>query len=759
MKKRYIVISVVVIILIAYCFCLPRKLFNQPYSTVVEAKNGELLGARISDDSQWRFPECKILPYKYEKCLVYFEDEYFRWHWGVNPISMGRAMRQNIKAGHIVSGGSSITMQVIRMSRGEKRNYFEKIIEIILATRLEFRYSKDKILALYASHAPFGGNVVGLDAASWRYFGRNPNNLSWAEAAMLAILPNNPANIHVSKNREQLFKKRNILLKKLCDKQIISPIDYKLAIEEPLPDELENLPQIAPHLTDFFYKNNKGERTISSINKNFQLQTEEIIARWNKEFSLSNIYNIAAIIIDNQTNSVVAYCGNADYSSNLHQNKVDILRAERSPGSILKPFLYMAMLQEGEILPKTLEADIPTNINGFSPENFSRSYEGAVSAKNALAKSLNVPFVWMLRQYSVPKFHNFLKSNQIVTLPNPPEYYGLSLIIGGCEARVCDVASSFANMSRILQKKESIKLKYIDNQEDIPYKTTFSRGAIWQVFEALKEVNRPEELDIKMVKSLRKVAWKTGTSFGNRDAWAIGTTPDYTVAVWVGNATGDGKPEIVGAKTAAPVMFEIFEILPKHVWFGKPETEFIPAEVCQQSGCLRSRFCTDIDTIGILPNGNNSDVCPYHVLINVTSDHKYRVSASCDVYSENISWFVLPPTMGWYYREKHPEYQPLPPYLPNCGSESNSVMEFIYPFGTSTVSLPKQLDGSEGKVTFRLSHLRKNAVVYWHIDNDFYGTTNSIHNISLHLSTGKHSITCVDNEGNSTNKTITIKEN
>ncbi|MDR0370815.1 MAG: transglycosylase domain-containing protein, partial [Prevotellaceae bacterium] len=344
-KQKRIIILVIILLLIAYIFCLPQNLFPVAHSTVVTDRNDELLGARIADDGQWRFPACDTVPPKFKACIIEFEDRYFRYHWGVNPLSVGRALVQNIREKRVVSGGSTITMQVIRLSRDKKRTFGEKVIEAILATRLEFGYTKDKILALYASYAPFGGNVVGLDAAAWRYFGHSSDKLSWAEAATLAVLPNAPAMLHLSKNRPALLEKRNRLLKKLYDKEIIDKMAYELALEENLPDEPVPLPQIAPHLVTRFYQTDRGLQSRSTVDKNTQLRIEDILERWNAAFVRNDIQNMAAIVIDVHTNEVAAYCGNVHFEKKDFGNQVDVIQAERSTGSILKPFLYYVMLQ------------------------------------------------------------------------------------------------------------------------------------------------------------------------------------------------------------------------------------------------------------------------------------------------------------------------------------------------------------------------------------------------------------------------------
>ncbi|WP_285829689.1 penicillin-binding protein 1C [Bacteroides acidifaciens] len=772
---RKVMLGIITLLVFGYMFCLPRQLFHVPYSTVVTDRNEELLGARIASDGQWRFPPRKTTPEKIKQCLITFEDKHFHHHWGVNPLSIGRAIYQNTKHKRIISGGSTLTMQTIRLSRNESRTFGEKIIEMIWATRLEFRASKEEILSMYVSHAPFGGNVVGLDAAAWRYFGHSAEELSWAESAMLAVLPNAPAMIHLSKGRKMLLSKRNRLLKQLLEEKIIDSSTYELAVTEPLPDEPHPLPQIAPHLVSHFYKERNGQYTRSTIDRGIQTHIEDLAERWSNEFNRSDIRNLAILVIDIPANQVIAYCGNVHFDRKQSGNQVDVIQAPRSTGSILKPFLYYAMLQEGSLLPDMLLPDIPININGFTPQNFSLQYEGAVPASEALARSLNIPAVMMLQRYGVPKFHNFLQQTGFKTITRPSSHYGLSLILGGAEATLWDVTNVYAQMGRALvpdltprlTKEKEAKIteaKDEDEEEKEEKKTArhtyiWDKGAVWQTFNALKEVNRPEEIDWKSIPSMQAIAWKTGTSYGFRDAWAVGVTPRYAIGVWVGNATGEGKPGLVGAQTAGPVLFDIFNYLPASSWFERPTGVFVDAEVCRQSGHLKGRFCEETDTVLILPAGLRTDACPYHHLITLAADEKHRVYENC-ANTEPIfqkSWFTLPPVWEWYYKQHHPEYRPLPPFKAGCGEDTFQPMQFIYPPINAHIKLPKQLDGSKGFLTVELAHTDPNATVFWHLDDTYLMQTQDFHKISLQPAPGKHSLTAVDGEGNTVSTTFFIE--
>jgi len=761
-----------------YVFCLPGRLFHVPYSTVVTDRNGELLGARIASDGQWRFPERTTVPEKIKQCLVTFEDKRFYRHWGVDLFALSRAVYQNVKYKRIVSGGSTITMQTIRLARKRSRTFWEKWIEILWATRLEFRLSKNEILSMYVSQAPFGGNVVGLDAAAWRYFGHAAEELSWAESATLAVLPNAPSVIHLSKGRDVLLAKRNRLLKQLYAEGAMNESDYELAITEPLPSEPYPLPQTAPYLVNYFYKERHGKHSCSTIDKGVQIRVEEVAERWSNELRRNDIRNLAVLVIDIPANQVIAYCGNVHFNREQDGNQVDIIRAPRSTGSILKPFLYQAMLEEGALLPHTLLPDIPVNINGFTPHNFNMQYEGAVPASEALARSLNIPAVVMLQKYGVAKFCNYLQQMGFKSINRPASHYGLSLILGGAEATLWEVTNAYKKLAAmvspaICKRMEEARMVLpveksangIEKERDFVSlgegweKAAESAAASWLTLSALTDVNRPEEIDWKSIASMQTVAWKTGTSYGFRDAWAVGVTPRYAVGVWVGNATGEGRPGLVGAQTAGPVLFEVFNLLPSSSWFEQPEEGLVEAEVCRQSGYLKGRFCEETDTMFILPSGLRTEVCPYHRPVTLSADGNHRVYENYMHTGPTIRkvWFVLPPVWEWYYKNHHPEYKPLPPLKVATGEDAFPSMQFIYPPMNAKIKLPRLLDGSEGFMTIELATNHPDATIFWHLDNTYQTQTRDFHRISLRPSSGKHTVTAVDGDGNTVSVTFSIE--
>ncbi len=770
-KVKYASLSLLGVLLIAYYFLLPDKLFNDPYSTILLANKGELLSAGIAADGQWRFPETDSLPANYIQALISYEDKRFFSHPGFDWRALARATRQNLKSTQIVSGGSTISMQVIRLSRKNKsRNIIEKLIEVVLATRLELRYSKQEILKLYASHAPFGGNVVGIEAACWRYFGRSLHDLSWGEAALLAVLPNAPALLHPGRNPEALKQKRNRLLDRLQGQGLIDAFTCQLAKTEPIPEKPQALPRLARHALQHLMKSGYDQRkNKSSISFSLQERVEQLLEEQHRNLAANNINNAAAIVLNTQTGEVLAYVGNiSSDKKNSFQNEVDVINAPRSTGSILKPFLFAAMLDQGEMLTKTLLPDVPTFINGFAPKNFSREYDGAVPADKALIRSLNIPAVHLLKEYRYEKFHTLLKNMGMSTLHHTPDHYGLSLILGGAEGTLWDITGMYASMGRVLHNyfQHAGKARYNPNDWHQPYllqakdatnkkvleeNTQLSAASIYQTLEVLTEVYRPgEESGWRYFSNVKKIAWKTGTSYGFRDGWAIGTTPEYTVGVWVGNADGEGRPGLTGTDAASPLMFSIFSQLPATTWFKKPLSEFKTVPVCALSGHRIGAYCERADTLMVQESGLKSEACPHHRLVHLTPDKKYRVSSACEVVSRmhTQSWFVLPPVQEYYYKSKNIGYRPLPRAKPGC-LESINHMDMIYPKPNASIFIPRGLDGSLGQVIFELAHSQTLTTVYWHLDDQYIGATRGKHEMALSPPKGKHTITLVDEDGQS----------
>lgn len=753
----------------------PRALDCFPWSTVVEDCRGNLLGARRAADGQWRFPPTGRLPDKFIVAATQFEDQRFYLHPGIDPLALARALGQDLRAGRIVSGGSTITMQLARMLHpGAPRTLWRKCAEAVDALRIEIRTRKRTVLAWYAALAPFGGNIVGLEAASYRYFGRSPGQLSWAEAATLAVLPNEPSLVHPGKNRDRLLIKRDMLLRRLHVRGYIDGLQLQLALDEPLIPLPHAFPDIAPHFVDRLNaaaSQGAGARQTAhvrtpmrvrtTVDGDLQCRVSDVVMRHHRRLAGRGILNAGALVLDVDSGRVLCYVGNTGLPADTAQiagGTVDMITAARSTGSVLKPLLYAAMLDAGELLPTTLIADIPTNIGGYAPQNYDREYQGAVPAALALARSLNIPAVRMVRQHGIERFHRQLRELGMSTITRPAGDYGISLILGGAEGTLEELTGIYASIARrvtafpdqgcFFPPRWSMPAGKLTNKK--PAKDPLSAGACWATLMAMQEVNRPgEESAWREFSSSRRVAWKTGTSFGFRDAWAIGCTPRYAVGVWAGNASGEGRAGLIGIEVAGPMLFDIINILPESGWFDKPEIELRKIPVCASSGYRPGPCCDAIDTAVAPEAGLRTGACPFHQVIHLDKSGM-RVNGDCESVSvmESRSWFVLPPAMEFYYRQRHSDYAPLPPVRRDCGRPyDQSPIGLLYPHPGAKIYVPREVTGNRGRTIFQATHRDAQVVIHWHLDDQYLGSTQGIHQMAADPSPGPHVLVLVDGNG------------
>ena len=760
---------------IYFIFCLPHPLFNTPTATILLSKNGQLMNAKIADDGQWRFPAADSVPHHFKAAIIAYEDKTFYQHPGISLKGITRALISNIRAKKVVSGGSTLTMQIARLSRGGERTIFNKIIESIWALRLEFRYNKEELLNIYAANAPFGGNVVGLEAAAWRYYGQPAHNLSWAEVATLSVLPNSPSLVRPGKNEKTLLQRRNKVLKTLFEQGEIDEITYELSLEEPLIGAPKPLPSYAPHVMEnVIQQGRKGERIETTIDLNKQKKFTEILARHQFNLDQNHISNAALLIIDVQNNEVVTYIGNTA-TQNQHHQYVDLVQAPRSTGSILKPFLFTAMMQEGLIHNEQLIPDVPMNFEHFSPKNYEDKFEGAVKVKSALSRSLNIPSVYLLKKHGISQFLHVLKDLKLRHINKDADHYGLSLILGGAESSLWDIANAYAGMAKTLNhyNQENAYLynswdnahlfrsSRTNSSQNTRIAPLFDASSIYAVFQALLDVNRPYmEASWQQFSSSRKIAWKTGTSFGNRDAWAVGVTPQYVVAVWVGNASGEGRPPIIGTTAAGPIMFNVFSHLENtNNWFSTPFDELSEMSICKESGHRSTFDCSITDTILVPKNALRSPSCNFHKIIITDTQEKYRFHQECTNEMETmvVSRFVLPPLQAYFFKNAHPNYKDLPPFHPDCTHHAQeTTFSIIYPQHNHKLIGVTDLDGEAKEMIFEASHPSPDSRLFWHVNDHYLGDTRRQHTIHYTPEVGTHLLTVIDELGNQQKINFTV---
>jgi penicillin-binding protein 1C len=751
------------------------SLFQVPLSTVLLDREGRLLGASVADDGQWRFPAGGTVPERFATCLIQFEDRHFRDHWGIRPQSLVRAWQQNRKAGHVVSGGSTLTMQLARLARGpRRRSYWEKSMEALLALRLEMRMDKDSILGLFTAHAPFGGNVVGLDAAAWRWYGRPADRLSWSESATLAVLPNAPSAIYPGKGHAALRRKRDRLLRRLLEVHAIDSTEWSLACEEPLPESPRPLPRRAEHLLATLKRQgHAGQVWRTTLDGALQDRATASVERHAEKLRANEVRNAAALVLETGSGRVLAYVGNAAGAGPGDASAVDIVQARRSTGSLLKPFLYADMLQSGELLPDMLVADVPTRYMGFAPHNYDEQYAGAVAASEALSRSLNVPAVRALHAHGIGRTLGLLRQCGLRSVDRSAEDYGLSLIVGGAESSLWELAGAYAGMGRVLLHYGRKGMAYRQGDirpplvlaaetqaqeaaepvaEPMP---VLQAGALYFTLKALRgTVRPPDEQGWQQFAGAQPLSWKTGTSYGHRDAWAIGVSPRYTVAVWAGNASGEGRPGLTGGLAAAPLLFELFSLLPAGTeGFEPPYDDLVRGAVCRSSGYRAIRDCPETDTLWLPPQALRTPPCPWHRRVRLSADGRWQLPGGT---GPGTPWFQLPPAMEYYYRQRQPAYRPLPPPLPGAQAEGAPRMELLYPDAGGTVLLPVLLDGSVGNMVAEAAHRDADAVLYWDLDGSFIGTTTGTHRLAFSPAAGAHRLTLTDRRGGQLHASFTV---
>ncbi len=528
-----------------------QNAFQSRYSKVLFDKDEQILSTFINDEEQWHL-EADFIPQKLKNAVIEYEDKRFYSHFGVDFAALFRAFVKNLSKDK-KSGASTISMQVIKLYERNERTYLNKMSEIIKAIKLENSLEKDEILRLYLNNAPYGGNLVGFSSAILFYFDKKPEDLSWSEAALLAVLPNAPGLMNLEKNKTKLKEKRNKLLQKLYDKGYFDEDILTLALSEPLPS-FKTRKNVAPHLA-LQLLNDTQKQAISSLDKKLQSKFEQKAKEFGDKIARQGIHNLAIMLMDTKSRKVLAYVGSQDFYDEKNLGQINGVVAKRSVGSVLKPFLYALSIDEGLICGESLLVDVPTFFSNFNPQNANKKYYGLIKAKFALQKSLNVPFVSLLQSYGYEKFFYELK-NFVGFDDDDYAKYGLSLILGTKEMSLEELMKLYAGLANYGQISE---ISYLKDENLSKTQTMFSKGSAYLTLEAMRELTRVglEEFNQKD----KIISWKTGTSYGRKDAWALGATPSYVLGVWVGNFTGEANANLYGVSVAGELFFELLNLL------------------------------------------------------------------------------------------------------------------------------------------------------------------------------------------------------
>jgi penicillin-binding protein 1C len=607
-----------------------------------------------------------------------------------------------------------------------------------------------------------GGNIVGVETASRVYYGKPADELTWAEAALFAVLPNAPSMINVERRRPALVERRNALLARLFEKEVIDDVTYEASRGEPLPDPTRDLPFEAPHFAQYAAKAFPRERVCrTTLDEDIQRRVEDAARRHNDSLARDGIQNLAVLVVETRTGKVRAWVGSQDFHDTRHGGQVDGVRAERSTGSLLKPFLAAKALDRGPYTMQSKIQDVPTFFGTFAPQNASKEFSGLVSLEDVLVQSLNVPSVRLLNAYGVRDFYDFLQDAGLRGLFRSPDGYGLALILGGAEANLYELVQLYAALGN---GGRATRLSIIEPFEDSrprggtanPSATPqlFSEGAAWLVLNTLTRLSRPgSEYYWEYFDNRVPVAWKTGTSYGQKDAWAIGVNRQWTIGVWAGNFTGEGNAVLTGHASAAPLLFTLFNQLTRpgeNAWFDEPLFDLAQVECCAESGFPAGLDCPHKVVLKRPKTSHSSGMCPYHAKFLVDKATGREVCSLCwtGIETEWITRYVVPPAVKAIFAATGRRADDVPIHTASCPEYRDADrIELVYPVEGIKIFVPRDFDGVHEKIVFTAKHERPATHLFWYLNGDLVGETAGTHECAVDLEPGDYTLTVQDENG------------
>ncbi len=744
-----------------YVFPLPVERLERPHSQFIYARDGRLLTAFASPDFFWRKPvTLDEISLDLVRCVIACEDRWFYYHPGFNPVSLVEAAVANAKAGRIVRGGSTITMQIARMMEPKSRTIGHKLIEILRSIQLECHYSKDELLDIYFNTAPYGGNIEGVGAAAHFYFGKRPDRLTLSEAAILTAIPASPNLYRPDIDGNICRARRDRVLAYLHESGIITDEKYRTAIAEEIPNRRLDRPFDAPHFCQTIAARYPDQSDIvTTIDPASQSVAERLAQEYIAVLHTRGIHNLSVVVIDNRSGKLLAQVGSPDFDDARHHGQINGAYAHRSPGSALKPFIYALGFESGAITPSTRLDDIPVSYRGYSPENYDRTYHGVVPVRDALIQSLNVPAVNLTAQIGLRRYYDLLKAGGLSSLTNEYDYYGLPLVLGSGEVSLMDLSTMYAAIAR--------GGDYVPTRDIIDADTTqstriLSRETCYILATILAELHRPDlPTSWEFTADMPTVAWKTGTSFGRRDAWAIGYNPDYTVGVWAGNFSGEGSPYLVGAEAAAPLMLSLFReiaVNDEPTWYHQPPGVGI-RDVCTVSGDLPGENCPSTRRELYIKGVSSCAVCPVHRRILVDHQTGYMLCRAC-AYGKRIDSVIVedwPPRVSAWLLDRG-IIPPLPEHNPQCrGIFAENIPVIVSPEDSTVFVMQPGIPGEYQKILFDASVALDSRTLHWFLDSRLFATCEVGNRIFYAPEPGRHTLMCVDEFGRSSKISFEVK--
>lgn len=731
---------------------------NIDYSQVVYANDSTVIHSFLNDDDKWRMKtELNEIVPDLKKAIINKEDKSFYQHYGVDIFAITRALYNNIVHGRTTSGASTITMQVARLLDPKERSYSNKFVEIFRAIQLEYNYSKDEILQMYLNMVPYGGNIEGVKSASVLYFDKLPNQLSPAEITTLAIIPNRPTSLKLGYANQYIKDERNRWLKRFESEGVFSTEQVNTAINEPLDAQRLESPKTAPQYCWKIKRENPENYNIYTyLNLNVQDKVSKIAYNYIQRQKQFGIFNTAIVVIDNRTNQIISYLGSPDIKDSEHFGQVDGVQAIRSPGSTLKPLAYAIAFDQGIITPKTIITDVATDFGDYEPKNFNEEFNGTISIEDALAYSLNVPAVKIIDQVGVKPFVNKLRNLGFEQIDKDRNKLGLSVVLGGCGVSLEELAGMYSCLANRGNFTPPSKTRYDSNHVSTPI---LSESAAYMITKILTKPERPDfPNNFQSSYHIPQVAWKTGTSYGRKDAWSIGYNNHYTVAVWVGNFSGDGVRELTGSTRATPLVFEIFNAIDHNSeanWYNMPKKSQL-RYVCEESGLIPNTFCTNQIIDIYLPGISSNRKCQHMKTIFVSHDDKNSYCTSClpTTGYKKVLFPNYPAELISYFKTHGIGYNTIPEHYPLC----RRIFHEDAPVITSPANNREYIiDVNDAPEVMLSCHVHNEVKeVFWYINDKFYRKAKGLENIFFKPVVGRTKISCSDDKGRNSDIEITI---
>jgi penicillin-binding protein 1C len=765
------------------------RLFPLPpppqYSPLVLAADGTVLHAYLNPTQKWRMKTelAEITP-ALQIAIIEKEDRYFRYHFGVNPVAIVQAAGRNLLGRGRTTGASTITMQVARLLEPKERTVHNKLLEMLRAMQLEAHYSKAEILQLYLNLVPYGSNIEGVKSAALLYFQQPPDYLSLAQTVTLAIIPNRPGGLVLGKNNAAIVRERNRWLLYFKQEKRFPAQDITDALLEPLDAQRHPAPTLAPHLARRLVQAQPGKALIRSvIRPATQAKAEDLARNYVRRLATLGISQAAVLVVNNQTHAVEAYIGSADFGDNRTSGQVDGVRAVRSPGSTLKPLLYGLALDRGLVTPKTVLPDVPTNFQGFRPENFDKHCQGEVTMEHALTYSLNIPAVRILSEVGVDNFTHTLSQANFRQVAHDAPRLGLSTILGGCGTTLEELTglySALANGGQYAalnyelptsQPKRARSGAATQTGSLVTHKSKLllSEASAYLLTDILAQRTRPDlPVDAASSRHLPRIAWKTGTSYGRRDAWSIGYNRQYTIGVWVGNFNGQGSPALTGADVASPLLFDLFNALAYNSstkWFVPPASLDFRL-VCAETGLVPGEHCPNQLLDYYLPGASGSRRCQHQQEVLVSADGNYSYCRACAPttgYRRELFPNLLPEVLAYRETQGLPTRR-LPPHNPACrlvrGTATDNPDAAPLLAITSPAGHAEYVLNAAEKQQLLLSCAAAAEVrqVYWYVNDQFLRAAKATERVFFRPPTGQVKISCADDHGRNVDVRVLVRE-